>query len=73
LIDPVLVEKAMRSYESAVATALSFGMKMFLQEHRLGVRWGPDGFLQIQPRQVRIPDMSLISWDVALIIGFHVR
>jgi Uma2 family endonuclease len=63
LIDRVLVEKAMGSYESAVAIALSFFLKVFLQEHRLGVLLGPDGLLRIQPRQVRVPDVSFISWE----------
>jgi Uma2 family endonuclease len=63
LIDRVLVEKAMGSYESAVAIALSFFIKVFLQEHRLGVLLGPDGLLQIQPGQVRVPDLSFISWE----------
>lgn len=63
LIDRVLVEKAMGSYESAVAIALSFFLKSFLQEHRLGVLLGPDGLLRIRPRQVRVPDVSFISWE----------
>lgn len=63
LIDRVLVEKAMGSYESAVAIALAFFLKSFLQEHRLGVLLGPDGLLRIQPRQVRVPDVSFISWE----------
>jgi Uma2 family endonuclease len=63
LIDRVLVEKAMGTYESAVAITLSFFLKMYLQEHRLGVLLGPDGLLRIQPRQVRVPDVSFISWE----------
>jgi Uma2 family endonuclease len=63
LIDGVLVEKAMGTYESAVAIALSFFLKMFLQDHRLGVLLGPDGLLRIQPRQIRVPDVSFISWE----------
>ena len=63
LIDGVLVEKAMGTYESAVAIALSFFLKTYLQEHRLGVLLGPDGLLRIQPRQVRVPDVSFISWE----------
>ncbi|TVS19397.1 MAG: Uma2 family endonuclease [Planctomycetaceae bacterium] len=63
LIDRVLVQKAMGTYESAVAITLSFFLKMYLQEHRMGVLLGPDGLLRIQPRQVRVPDVSFVSWE----------
>jgi Uma2 family endonuclease len=63
LIDGVLVAKAMGTYESAVAIAVSFFLKVFLQDHRLGVVLGPDGLLRIQHRQIRVPDVSFISWQ----------
>ena len=34
-----------------------------MRERNLGVVAGPDGTLKILPRQVRIPDVSFISWD----------
>jgi hypothetical protein len=41
LIDGVLVEKAMGSFESAVAAALIYFLKAYLRHHRLGVVWPP--------------------------------
>lgn len=63
LIDGVLVEKAMGTYESAVAAALIYLVKAFLQEHRLGVVLGADGLLRIMPGQVRAPDVAFLSWE----------
>jgi Uma2 family endonuclease len=62
LIDGVLVEKTMGAYESAVAAAIIFFLKTYLQRRRLGVVLGADGLLRILPRQVRIPDVAFLSW-----------
>lgn len=63
LVDGVLVEKTMSSYESILAMALGFYLNAFLQENDLGVVTGPDGQLRILPSQIRIPDVAFISWD----------
>ncbi len=62
LIDGVLVEKTMGAYESAVAAAIIFFLKTYLQRRRLGVVLGEAGLLRILPRQVRIPDVAFLSW-----------
>jgi Uma2 family endonuclease len=63
LIDGVLVEKAKGTYESAVAAALIYFLKEFLQDHRLGVVLGEAGLLRIMPRQVRAPDVAFLSFE----------
>jgi Uma2 family endonuclease len=63
LIDGVLVEKAMGDYESAVASAMIYFLRDHLRRRRLGVVLAPDGLLRILPGQVRIPDVSFISWE----------
>lgn len=63
LIDGVLVEKAMGTYESAVAVALGYFLKDYLRRRRLGVVLGEAGMLRILPRQVRIPDVAYLSFE----------
>jgi Uma2 family endonuclease len=62
LIDGVLVEKTMGYYESVVAAVLIRLLGQFAEEHDLGIVLGEAGTLQILPNQVRIPDVSFISW-----------
>jgi Uma2 family endonuclease len=63
LIDGVLVEKAMGFLESLLAVFLIRRMGNFVDEHKLGKVLGADGMLRILPKQIRIPDVSYISWD----------
>ena len=63
LVDRVLVDKAMGSYESMLAIELIFALKTFLAEHPLGVLLGADASLRILPGKLRSPDVSFISWD----------
>ena len=63
LIDGTLVEKVMGTYESMVAVAMIYFLKDYLRRHRLGVVLAPDGMLRILPKQVRIPDVSFLSWQ----------
>lgn len=63
LIDGVLVEKAMGTYESAVAIALAYFLKEHLRRRRLGVVLGEAGLLRILPGQVRVPDVAFVSWE----------
>jgi len=62
LVDGVLVEKTMGSYESAVAAAMIYFLKAYLRRRRLGVVLGEAGLLRILPQQVRIPDVAFLSW-----------
>ncbi len=64
LIDGILVEKTMATYESRLAVVFIYFIERFLEEVRdLGVVLGADGMLRLFPGQVRIPDVSFISWD----------
>jgi Uma2 family endonuclease len=63
LIDGVLVEKAMGTPEALLATILSRLMGNFVEQENLGLVLGADGMLRLFPDQVRIPDVSFISWD----------
>jgi len=62
LIDGVLVEKTMGSYESLLAAEIIYLIKVYLETHDLGIVLAPDGMLRILPQQVRVPDVSFIRW-----------
>jgi Uma2 family endonuclease len=63
LVDGVLVEKAMGSFESLLAGVLIQLLRNFLDVHPLGTVLAPDGMLRLMPGLVRVPDVSFISWD----------
>jgi Uma2 family endonuclease len=63
LVDGVLVEKAMGSKEALLGLWLGHLVWGFLDKHDLGIALGADGMLKLFPGQVRIPDLSFISWD----------
>lgn len=63
LVDGVLVEKAVASFESFVAFLLGHYLWSYLEENDLGVLLGPDGMLRFAPGLVFIPDVSFVSWD----------
>ncbi len=62
LVDGVLVEKPMGWYESTVAAALIFFLKLYLRDRDLGVLSGPDGPARILPDRIRIPDVAFYLW-----------
>jgi Uma2 family endonuclease len=62
LIDGVLVEKGMGAKESLLAAILIQLLGNFCEEKGLGVILGEGGMLRLFPGQVRIPDVSFISW-----------
>jgi Uma2 family endonuclease len=63
LVDGVLVEKAMGSYESAVALALTYFVREYLRRHPLGVLLGESGMVRLLAGRVRSPDLSFLSWE----------
>jgi len=63
LIDGVLVEKSVGSYESAITLALVQLMAPYLAQHPLGVLLGADGMLRLMPSRIRIPDVSFLRWE----------
>lgn len=62
LIDGVLVEKVMSSYESLLAMMLGFLLQEFLEKNPLGVILGEAGQLRILPKKMRVPDVAFIGW-----------
>jgi Uma2 family endonuclease len=63
LIDGVLVEKTVGSFESAITLVLVQLMAPYLAQHPLGVLLGADGMLRLMPGRVRIPDVSFLKWS----------
>lgn len=63
LIDGVLVEKAMGFYESRLAAVLVHLIETFLEENPLGIVLEGGGMIRVRPEQVRLPDVSFLSWD----------
>ncbi len=63
LVDGVLVEKVMSSFESLLAVTLIRLIGNYLDSHDLGVLLGADGQLWILPTKMRLPDVSFIRWD----------
>jgi Uma2 family endonuclease len=63
LMDGVLVEKAMGIKASVLGAAIARWIGNFIEEKRLGVVLGADGMIRTFSDQVRIPNVSFISWD----------
>ena len=63
LIEGVLVEKTVGTYESYLAALIVQLLGSFVRERNLGVVLGADGMMRLFPGMVRIPDVSYISWD----------
>ena len=63
LIDGVLVEKTMGSYESMLAVEFGVRLSLFAKPRRLGRVLGADGMLRLAPSLIRIPDVSFIVMD----------
>jgi Uma2 family endonuclease len=63
LVDGILVEKVMGSFESLLASTLIRIMGNFVEEHDLGVVLGEAGLLRLFPKLVRAPDVSFIRWE----------
>ncbi|HKM51930.1 MAG TPA: Uma2 family endonuclease, partial [Isosphaeraceae bacterium] len=61
LIDGILVEKDMATFESRVAFILGVYLELFIEGKHLGVILPGDGMLRLFPKQVRIPDVSFVS------------
>src|SRR5207244_11938229 len=62
LIDGTLVEKTMGQYEARVGHLIGHFIEDFLEEHDLGIAYGADATLRVLPGQVRLPDVSFVSW-----------
>ena len=63
LVDGVLVEKVMSSYESILAMMLGYRLHEYLEKNDRGVLLGEAGQLWILPTKMRVPDVAFVSWD----------
>ncbi len=62
LIDGTLVEKAMSHYAARVGGIVLHWIEDYLEANDLGITYPADALLRILPKQVRLPDVSFISW-----------
>jgi Uma2 family endonuclease len=63
LVDGVLVEKPMGTFESVLAMVLGYYLMDHLNHDNQGIVAGEKGSLQILPTRMRVPDVSFIRWD----------
>ncbi|MFH1920479.1 MAG: Uma2 family endonuclease [Planctomycetota bacterium] len=63
LVDGVLMEKTVGTYESYLALLLGQLLGVYVRENHLGIVLGADGIIRLAPGLVRIPDVSFISWE----------
>lgn len=61
LVDGILVEKAMGSFESLLALEIARLIGNFVRPNKLGAVLGADGLLRLAPGLIRIPDVSYLS------------
>jgi Uma2 family endonuclease len=62
LIDGVLVRKPMGFEESVLALFIAQQILNFLDKHDLGIVSGEAGFLELEPHQIRAPDVAFFAW-----------
>lgn len=63
LIDGILLEKTVGTYESYLAGLLVHLLWQFVRQNDLGIVLGADGMMRLAPGLVRIPDVSFIAWE----------
>jgi Uma2 family endonuclease len=71
LIDGFLVEKAMGYRESLLAASLIMFLKNFTSPRKLGLVGAPDAIMRVRPDQLRLPDVSFVTWERLLASGAH--
>jgi Uma2 family endonuclease len=63
LIDGILVEKPLGHLESRLATLISYFILQFITPNKLGLVYGADCPIRLFPEQIRMPDVTFISWS----------
>lgn len=63
LVDGILVEKTMSSYESFLAIEIAWRLNNFVKPRKLGVVLGADGMLKLAHGLVRVPDVSFLVME----------
>lgn len=62
LVDGVLLEKTVGTYESYLALLIGRALGNFVEDANLGIVLGADGMTRLAPGLIRIPDVSFVSW-----------
>jgi Uma2 family endonuclease len=73
LIDGFLVEKAMGFRESLLAAMLINHLINFTKPRKLGLVGAPDAIMRLRPGQVRLPDVSFVTWERLLATNAHTK
>jgi Uma2 family endonuclease len=71
LIDGFLVEKAMGYRESLLAAIPIHHLLSFVLPKKLGLVGAPDAIMRVRPGQLRLPDVSFVTWDRLLAADAH--
>jgi Uma2 family endonuclease len=73
LIDGFLVEKAMGFRESLLAAAIIHHLMSFILPKKLGLVGAPDAIMRVRKNQLRLPDVSFITWARLLEGDAHLK
>jgi Uma2 family endonuclease len=71
LIDGFLVEKAMGYRESLLAVLLIHHLTNFVLPRKLGLVGAPDAIMRVRAGQLRLPDVSFVTWERLLATDAH--
>lgn len=71
LIDGFLVEKAMGYRESLLAMLVVRHLANFVLPRKLGLVGGPDAIMRVDVEQLRLPDVSFVTWERLLAADAH--
>ncbi len=71
LIDGFLVEKAMGFRESLLASLIIHHLLAFVLPRKLGLVGAPDAIMRVRKNQLRLPDVSFITWARLLETDAH--
>ncbi len=71
LIDGFLVEKAMGYRESLLTVALIRFLANFILPRKLGLVGGPDAIMRLRGGQLRLPDVSFVTWERLIATDAH--
>lgn len=71
LIDGFLVEKAMGYRESLLAAVLIHHLSAFILPRKLGLVGAPDAIMRLRAGQLRLPDVSFVTWERLIASDAH--
>lgn len=71
LVDGFLVEKAMGFRESLLASVIIHHLLAFVLPRKLGLVGAPDAIMRVRKNQLRLPDVSFVTWARLLETDAH--